>query len=245
MSLNNMMDEPTPPEGEIQSTRSRVPWTTRDVWVGLALFLAWLLVSLGFGIAREAYAWEFDFGLFLALWELMLIIPTWLLTIRKYKLPWRSLGLRKFDLTTVAVGCGLMIFSFIFNFFYNLVLLFKGIHSPFEIEGLFHTAASPWLIFLTGIIIAPLVEEIFFRGFLYTGLREKYGWMTAALISAGLFAVVHLQPITIPPIFLMGLIFAYLYQRTESIWPAVIMHFATNTLGLAAAYAVSQLDFLS
>jgi membrane protease YdiL (CAAX protease family) len=239
------MDKPTKPEQEIQSDQRQVPWTTRDVWIGLALFLIWLLVSLGFGIAREAYDWEFDIGLFLALWELILIVPAWWLTIRKYKHPWSSLGLRKFDLTTVAIGCGLMIFSFIFNFIYNLVLLFKDIHSPFEVEGLFQSGASPWLIFLTGIVIAPLVEEIFFRGFIYTGLREKYGWIAAALISAGLFAAVHLQPITIPPIFLMGLIFAYLYQRTESIWPAVIMHFATNTLGLAAAYMVSQLDLLS
>lgn len=235
------MDTPIHPEEELQSASPGVPWTTRDVWIGLALFLLWLLVSVGFGIAREAYSWDFDFGLFLALWELMLILPAWWLTIRKYQLPWRSLGLRKFDLTTVAIGCGLMIFSFIFNFFYNLALLFKGIHSPIEVESLFQTAASPWLIFLTGIIIAPLVEEIFFRGFLFTGLREKYGWIAAALISAGLFAAVHLQPLTIPPIFLMGLIFAYLYQRTESIWPAVIMHFATNTLGLVAAYMVSQL----
>ena len=243
--MNNPKDKPINPEQEIQPDQPLVPWTTKDVWIGLGLFLVWLLVSLGFGIAKEAYAWEFDVGLFLAFWELALIVPAWWLTIRKYQLPWHALGLRKFDLTTVAIGCGLMIFSFIFNFFYNLALLFKGIQSRFEVEGLFQSGSSPWLIFLTGIIIAPLVEEIFFRGFVFTGLREKYGWIPAALISAGLFAAVHLQPITIPPIFLMGLIFAYLYQRTESIWPAVIMHFATNTLGLAAAYMVSQLDLLS
>jgi membrane protease YdiL (CAAX protease family) len=219
----------------------QVPWTTRDVWIGLALFLVWLLISVGFGFALEFFDWKFDLGLFLVLWELILILPAWWLTVRKYQVDWRSLGLRKFDLTTIVIGCGLMLFSFAFNFLYNLSLMLKGIQSGIDPNALFGSGASPFLIFVAGIVIAPLVEEIFFRGFVFTGLREKYGWVAAALISAALFAVVHLQPLTMLPIFLMGLIFAYLYQRTESIWPAMIMHFATNTLGLAAAYTISKL----
>lgn len=222
-----------------------MPWTTKDVWIGLALFLVWLLVSIGFGLVREIFAWKFDLGLFLVLWELVLIIPAWWLTIRKYKLSWDSLGIRKFDLATIAIGCGLMVFSFVFNFLYNLSLMLKGVQSGIDTSAIFGSGTSPVLIFLAGIVIAPLVEEIFFRGFVYTGLREKYGWVAAALISAALFAVVHLQPLTMLPIFLMGLIFAYLYERTESIWPAVIMHFSTNTLGLAAAYMISRMGPLA
>jgi uncharacterized protein len=244
-SLNNPMDNPTKPTTEDLSIQPRVHWTTRDVWFGLGLFLVWLLVSVGFGIARESFGWQFDIGFFLVLWELILIVPAWLLTVHKYQLSWDALGLRKFDLTSIAIGCGLMIFTFIFNFFYSLGLMFKGIQSQYDISGLFGAGTSPWLIFLAGIVVAPLVEEIFFRGFLFTGLRERYGWIPAALISAALFAAVHLQPITLPPIFLLGLIFAYLYQRTESIWPAVIMHFATNTIGLAAAYMLSQVEHLA
>lgn len=239
------MDNLNNPEHEIQPAPPRVPWTTREVWFGLGLFLVWLLVSIVFSIAREIYSWNFDIGLFLAIWELVLIIPAWWLTIRKYQRSWDSLGLRKFDLTTMAIGCGLMILTFAFNFFYNLALLFNNIESHFDASNIFANVSSPWLVFLTGIVIAPLVEEIFFRGFIYTGLREKYGWIAAALISAGLFALAHIQPLTMPPIFLMGLVFAYLYQRTQSIWPAVIMHLATNTLGLTAAYFISRLGPLS
>ena len=217
----------------------------RDVWFGLGLFLLWLLISIGFGICKELYNWKFDIGLFLVLWEFVLILPAWWLTIRKYRLSWDSLGIRKFDLATIAIGCGLMVFSYIFNLLYNMALMFKGVQTPYDASDIFGSGSSPWLIFLAGIVVAPLVEEIFFRGFLYTGLREKYGWIAAALISSGLFAAVHLQPITMPSIFLLGLIFAYLYERTESIWPAVIMHFATNTFGLAAAYMISRLDLLA
>jgi membrane protease YdiL (CAAX protease family) len=217
----------------------------KDIWFGLSLFLIWLLVSIGFGVAIESFAWDIDIGLFLVLWELVLIVPAWWFTVRKYKLSWKSLGLRKFDLATLAIGCGMMVFVYTFNLLYNLGLMFRGIQSAYEPSNLFDAGTSPWLIFLAGIVVAPLVEEIFFRGFLYPGLREKYGWIPAALISAALFAAVHLQPIVMPPIFLLGLLFAYLYERTESIWPGVIMHFATNTLGLLAAYMISRLDLLS
>ena len=243
--MNNNLETQGPPQEDLQPNLPRVPWTMRDIWLGLILFLAWLLVSIGFAFAREAHEWNIDIGLFLVLWELVLILPAWWLTIRKYQLSWDVLGLRKFDLTTVAIGCGLMIFTFAFNFFYNLFLMLNDIQSNIEVSDMFNDVSSPWMIFITGILIAPLVEEIFFRGFLYTGLREKYGWIPAALISSALFAAVHLRPITMPPIFLLGLIFAYLYQRTESIWPGVIMHLGTNTLGLAAAYMISQLEPLA
>ena len=228
------------PDADTSPDLPTVPWTMKDIWIGLALLLAWLLVSIGFGFAREIFSWEFDLGLFLVLWELVLIFPAWWLAIKRYNLGWDALGIKKFDLTSLAIGCGLMIFTYLFNLFYNLALLLKGIESGFDVSDIFTSGGSPWLIFLAGIVIAPLVEEIFFRGFLFTGLREKYGWIAAALISSALFAAMHLQPLTMLPIFLMGLIFSYLYQRTGSIWPAVIMHFTTNTLGLAAAYIISK-----
>ena len=87
-----------------------------------------------------------------------------------------------------------------------------------------------------GVVLGRL-DETEFRAY-----ADKVNRALEETISAGLFAVVHLQPIAMPPIFLLGLVFAYLYQRTESIWPAVIMHVATNTLGLAAAYLLSQME---
>jgi membrane protease YdiL (CAAX protease family) len=85
------------------------------------------------------------------------------------------------------------------------------------------------------------VEELFFRGFLYAGLAQRYSWRKAAVISSALFALIHLQPLAIAPIFILGYIFAYLYRRSGSIWPAVVMHVATNALGLGAAYLLSRL----
>lgn len=217
-----------------------VPWIARDVWAGLGVFGLWTLIALGFGIGREAFSWKFDIGVFIALWELVLILPAWWFSVRKYHLPWSALGLRKFEFTSLAVGCGLMVLSYCFNFFYSLTSSVLGFRTEIDISGLFNDVSSPWPILFAGVIVAPFVEEVFFRGFVFAGLRGKYGWVPAALISAGLFALVHLQPVSFLPIFLMGMIFAYLYQRSNSIWPGLIMHLTTNTLGLGAAYLLSQ-----
>ncbi len=60
------------------------------------------------------------------------------------------------------------------------------------------------------------------------------------LISAGIFSIGHLTPTAIPPLFLMGFAFAYLYEQSRSIWPAILMHVLSNALALAAAYALAQ-----
>lgn len=234
------MNDKLPAEAINQS--SEVPWTARDVWIGLGIFAIWMVVAVGFGIGREVYSWQFDIGLFIAIWELFLLVPAWWFSVRKYQLDWKALGLRRFDFATLAIGCGLMILAFCFNFFYNLGAALVDLGSQTDMIGIFDMVNTPWPLLAAGVVVAPFVEEIFFRGFVFAGLREKYDWVPAALISAGLFAVLHLQPISILPIFLMGLIFAYLYHRTNSIWPAVIMHLATNTLGLGAAYLLSQMN---
>lgn len=220
----------------------QVPWKAKDVWAGLAAFGLWTLIALGVGIGQESLFQDIDIGIFIALWELVLILPAWWFSVRKYRLPWSALGLRSFPPTSLAVGCGLMVLSFLFNVLYNLGASLLNLPSQPDISGLFDTFSSPWLLLFSGVIVAPVVEEIFFRGFVFAGLRERYGWVPAALISSGLFALVHLQPISFLPIFLMGLIFAYLYQRSGSIWPSLIMHLGTNTLGLGAAYLFSQLN---
>ena len=93
---------------------------------------------------------------------------------------------------------------------------------------------------MAGIVVAPVVEELFFRGFVFAGLAQRYDWRVAVLISSGLFAVIHFQPLASPAIFILGCIFAYLYYRSRSIWPAVLMHVSTNTLALGAAYYLAK-----
>jgi hypothetical protein len=185
---------------------------------------------------------QIDLGLFVTLWELPLVIPAWWFTVRKYNVGWRALGVQGFSAGTLGIGVGLMALSTGFNLLYNLGLSQFGLQAQMDFVALFEQLSSPWLLLVGGIVVAPVVEELFFRGFVFAGLRERYGWRRAALLSAGLFAVIHLQPLAVIPIFVLGTVFAYLYHRSGSIWPAVIMHVLTNGVGLGAAYLASQMN---
>jgi membrane protease YdiL (CAAX protease family) len=222
-----------------ESRQVLVPWTTRDVWLGVAAFGAWLVVAIGFGVFMLLLSWQIDLGLFVTLWELPLVIPAWWFTVRKYKVGWRALGVQGFSADFLGVGVALLILAMGFNLVYNVVLSQFDLQAQMDLVALFEDLSSPWLLLVGGIVVAPVVEELFFRGFVFAGLRERYGWWKAGLISAGLFAVLHFQPLMVVPILLLGMIFAYLYHRSGSIWPAVIVHVLTNAAGLGAAYLLS------
>ncbi|MGC9334502.1 MAG: CPBP family intramembrane glutamic endopeptidase [Anaerolineae bacterium] len=219
----------------------RVPWTVRDVCWGLVGMGLWLALAFGAMYLLRSLSWGLDPGLSVTLLEMLLLIPVWWLAMRRYGVGWQALGLRGFRGRALQVGCGLMIGSWLFNLVYSLVLSQFGLRMQADLIPILAELSAPWLFAAGAVVVAPLVEEIFFRGFVFAGLRERYGWHRAAVISAGLFAVIHLQPTAIAPIFVLGLIFAYLYERSGSIWPAVLMHVSSNALALGAAYLIIQM----
>ncbi len=98
------------------------------------------------------------------------------------------------------------------------------------------------LFFIGGALVAPVVEELFFRGFIFAGFRQKYGWQKAAALSSALFALLHLTPTAFIPIFILGYIFAALYHFSGSIWPGILMHALSNSLALGAAYLLANAE---
>lgn len=93
-------------------------------------------------------------------------------------------------------------------------------------------------------ILAPLAEEFFFRGFFYGALRRRFRMVGAAVINGVVFGSIHysfdgLEALLIlPPLMVLGFIFCLVYEQTGSIWPVVAMHAFNN----AVAYAVQTGD---
>jgi membrane protease YdiL (CAAX protease family) len=221
--------------------REPVPWTARDVWLGVGALALWMAASSGLALLVRSTNLGINPGLYVGLAELLLVVPVWWLTVHKYRVGWDALGLRGFGGATLGLGCGLMILAFSFNLVYGTFLALFDLRAQIDLVPIFAELSSPWWFLLAGIVVAPVVEELFFRGFVFAGLRGRYGWLKAALASSALFAVIHLQPLAIPPVFIMGTVFAILYQRSGSIWPAILMHLVTNALGLGAAYLAAEL----
>jgi len=95
------------------------------------------------------------------------------------------------------------------------------------------TAERGWegrlLLFLLVSVAAPLVEEIFFRGVLQTGLRQRFGILWAIFLSAVVFALGHPMQDWIP-ILGLGIAFGTLRELRQSLVPGIVAHFIQNSL---------------
>jgi membrane protease YdiL (CAAX protease family) len=60
------------------------------------------------------------------------------------------------------------------------------------------------------------------------------------LLSSAIFAIAHLDLASLIPTFILGNLLAYLYQRTNSVWPGVIVHTMVNTFGLLSIYVLTH-----
>ena len=84
---------------------------------------------------------------------------------------------------------------------------------------------------------APITEELFFRGFMFAGLRRRLPFAAAAAISAGLWGLFHYTgPGTLGVVLQLaafGIILGWLYERTGSIWPPIAVHALNNAIAFA------------
>ncbi len=85
-------------------------------------------------------------------------------------------------------------------------------------------------------ILGPVGEEIFFRGFAYQALRRKYGIGRGIVFSSLFFGAYHMLPWQIPYAFMAGCILAYVYEKTESIYPPILLHILNNSLAVIAIW---------
>ncbi|MBM4056294.1 MAG: CPBP family intramembrane metalloprotease [Planctomycetes bacterium] len=88
------------------------------------------------------------------------------------------------------------------------------------------------LIFF-GIIVAPTMEEIIFRGFLVPALKNYFGVRYAIFISAAVFAAIHMDAFAFLQIFILGILLGYLYEKTQSLATSIVVHILHNSLTLA------------
>jgi membrane protease YdiL (CAAX protease family) len=85
-----------------------------------------------------------------------------------------------------------------------------------------------WLAAL-GILAAPLFEEFIFRGLIFGGLRRSMPLLPAAVASAAVFAIVH-PPVSIIPVFFLGLFAAVAYERGKSLAAPMLTHALYNAV---------------
>ena len=96
------------------------------------------------------------------------------------------------------------------------------------------TGAGIVLFVILAVVMAPLFEEIFFRGFLFRGFSSSWGWVAGACVSSAVFGIAHLQLDIFVPLFALGLALAWVYKRTGSLWTSIAFHALFNGLSVLA-----------
>lgn len=118
-------------------------------------------------------------------------------------------------------------------------------YSSFSEEVLWtqSTSANYQLIlaFLTTAVIPAFVEEFLFRGLILSNLRP-FGTTTAVVASAVLFGMMHQNIEQLLYTTVAGLVLGYVYVKTASIWPCVIMHFVNNFVSVLRSVLIERLS---
>ncbi len=90
------------------------------------------------------------------------------------------------------------------------------------------------------VVLAPVAEELLFRGVLLRGLKERLGIVASAVISGFVFSAYHLDPVGFLPRFEIGIVLALLAWKSGSLWPAIAFHAANNALTMTLMEAGIQ-----
>ena len=226
------------------SELSPVPWKTLDVVVGVVTLVALgllLILVVGLVVGGDSELGT-ESGVRLAvaggISGVIMLLISWLIGPARYRVPLSSLGLRPpvpQGPAQLLLPVLVLIASLAFTGIYSVVVSALGWDVPQTLpEGL--DGEGPVVIGLLAVIVVllvPLAEEVFFRGFMLSGLVGSLGFVGAAIVSSLVFALFHIDPRIMLPIFVTGLLFAWLYNRTGSVWSCSAAHAMQNALALS------------
>lgn len=201
-------------------------WLAEAVGLGAAAGAPFLLTALGLP-SLAGVAW------------------VWFMTVWREPGGWRALGLTTMPdnwprrAVLAAIGCYVLgvavaiVTAPVFG-------LPKGPPTPIrpgEVEATFGFVAS---FVLTGVVLAPLLEELVFRGVLFAWLRRRLSFVPAAALAAAPHAAVHFDIGSMAALFAIFMALAWLYERSGSLWTAVIAHGGHNLISMGLALAAAE-----
>ncbi len=229
--------EPAPRQG-------RTPWGYADMAMAIAVVIGTVIIVLipiiiVIGLVTGGEIEDDDEPVTAVtvgagfLLEAVLLLAVALFTVGKYHLRWSELGFRP------PRRGGYWFPAPLFFAAIAILLVNAGIASAMgaDAEGnvpdeLFDSALLIVLLGILSLGLAPIMEETFFRGFLFGGLRGRWGLLGAAFASGLLFALAHFTGLSslplLPAIGMIGMLFAWSYNYTGSLFAPIGAHFLFN-----------------
>lgn len=186
-------------------------------------------------LAARGPGWLSSLVILLMAESLALVGSVTLLGMLPRRLSWANVGFRRAEwfwfligpalaaiVMPVRVGMGLVVLLLLDPEMTNLTALT-------EVEFPETTWGGAIAVILVGGVVVPFAEELFFRGVLYRWLRGRIGVWGGVLVSAALFGLAHIFLPTAVSAFVIGLVLAWVYERSESLWVPFVVHALNNT----------------
>jgi len=177
--------------------------------------------------------------------ELIFIAPLiYYLGQKKFKLKSLYLtSLKEINIKKASVNIiSAFIIFFSFSIFLNVVSIHYGIDIPGfgqQTEHLELFGSDQYSLFISLIslvIIAPVVEELLFRGLFQSLLKRNYSSKASILFSALIFSTIHFEFEVIIPLFILGMIIGWLYENNRNLWIPITFHIINNGLAFLLEY---------
>ena len=156
-----------------------------------------------------------------------------------------AFGFRRAKLSHLLTGAGLGVASYVVGTGLSIgFILLTGFSE--NVQSSYQTSAAAGalglvLSIVAGAMITPLGEEAFFRGVLANALLGTMKPWLAILLSATIFALAHgINPV-LPTAFVVGVASGFLFHRSGSLWPSIILHGFNNLTALLVPLAAAQL----
>ena len=212
---------------------SQCPWSWKEMLLLLTLvlvlipfFIEYLLVKALTDILQNDLYSGTLIGFIMSI---IFTLGVFLIAIKPKNLKWKEVGFQRFSKSYWGpiIGWTIILFISCILLAYILDWLFEIGTNNSKTDSLVTRLSTIKIIiaFISAAIISPIYEEIFYRGLLYRFFRSKYGLLAGMLISSFIFMIVHIPTFnSLPYTFLSGLIFAWTYEKTKSIYPAMIIH---------------------
>jgi membrane protease YdiL (CAAX protease family) len=224
--------------------RPAAPWKARDAFVilgaGLLFLVASLFVTLGLFQLQAADTQDTNTkdaisAIVLLAFYLFLLWLIQMLIVKRYRCTWQMLGLRSVGWQWVAVVpiiFAFLTFLWVIMFRVMVVLLGPTVQWPKVLTSTTvesaHQPVLEVLIILTGVVLTPLAEELLFRGVLYQAFRRTMPVGMAALAASLIFAGMHFTLALFIPLTVMGYVLAWLFDRSGSLIPGMLVHACNN-----------------
>ena len=150
---------------------------------------------------------------------------------------WNFAAVRRYWMWLPLVGVGL-------GFAIQLASNYLPVPKELPVDAFFRNATDAWMVALFGVLIAPIAEEIAFRGFLYPSLRPWTGRILAAILTSAPFAFLHAQQVAhawgpLAMVFLVSLVLVAVRERAGSVAASALVHACYNLSIFAVIFYAS------